>query len=98
MSALSPPVLMLGITLLVLVNLWTLLSFRDDKQRAVRGDRRILEKTLLWLALIGGTPAAFFARQRFRHKTRKEPFSTYLQLIAMVQVGVIGGLGWSFAA
>jgi uncharacterized membrane protein YsdA (DUF1294 family) len=83
---------------LVLVNLWTLLRFRDDKQRAVRGERRVPGRTLLTLALIGGTPAAFFARRRFRHKTRKQSFSTYLQLIAMVQLGVIGGLAWSFAA
>lgn len=95
MSGLPLPALLLGAVLLV--NLWTLLRFRDDKQRAVRGDRRIPENTLLGLALIGGTPAAFFARHRFRHKTRKEPFSTYLQLIAMAQVGVIGGLVWALA-
>lgn len=83
---------------MLLVNLWTLLRFRDDKQRAVAGKRRIPERELLWLALIGGTPAAFLARHRFRHKTRKQPFSTYLQLIAMVQVGVIAGLGWASAA
>ncbi|UYY57545.1 DUF1294 domain-containing protein [Sphingomonas sp. S2-65] len=80
---------------LVLVNLWTLRSFREDKGRAIAGKRRIPERRLLELALIGGTPAAFLARHLFRHKTRKQPFSTYLQLIAMIQVGVIAGLAWA---
>lgn len=82
---------------LMLVNGWTLLRFRDDKRRAIAGQRRIPEQDLLTLALIGGSPAAFLARHIYRHKTRKQPFSTYLQLIAMVQIGVIAGLFWTFA-
>jgi len=42
--------------------------------------------------LAGGSPGAFLARHLFRHKTRKEPFSTYLKLIACVQIG--GLIGW----
>lgn len=91
------PILPFLLAALLLVNLWTFLRFRDDKHRAVSGKRRVPERQLLWLALIGGTPAALLARQRFRHKTRKQPFSTYLQLIAMVQVGMIAGLGWAAA-
>ncbi len=49
------------------------------------------EADLLKLALIGGTPGAFLARHMFRHKTRKEPFSTYLQLIAVIQLGGLIG-------
>jgi uncharacterized membrane protein YsdA (DUF1294 family) len=77
---------------LLLVNLWTIRSFHDDKQRAIRGDRRIPEADLLALALIGGSPGAFAARHLFRHKTRKQPFSTYLMLIAAVQLGAAIGL------
>lgn len=69
-----------------------MLRFWQDKARAVAGGRRIPEADLLGLALIGGSPGAFAARQLFRHKTRKEPFSTRLMLIAAVQVGVGGGL------
>lgn len=78
--------------LIAVVNAVTLVRFRDDKQRARRGERRVPEASLLQLALIGGTPAAFLARHLFRHKTRKEPFSTYLQLIAVVQAGLLIGL------
>jgi uncharacterized membrane protein YsdA (DUF1294 family) len=44
----------------------------------------------------GGTPAAYAARRNFRHKTRKQPFSNTLAMIAMVQVGVVLGLGMAF--
>lgn len=76
---------------LLLVNLWTIHRFRADKQRAIQGARRIREADLLFLAAIGGTPGAFFARHAFRHKTRKQPFSSLLWLIAFVQAGALIG-------
>jgi uncharacterized membrane protein YsdA (DUF1294 family) len=79
-----------GIVLAV-INLWTMLRFWQDKCRAVQGQRRIPESDLLGLALIGGTPGALIARQIFRHKTRKQPFSTCLLLIGVVQLGLLVG-------
>lgn len=76
---------------LALINIWTLFRFWDDKARARNGSRRIAEADLLGLALIGGSPAAFLGRHLFRHKTRKEPFSTYLQIILVVQTGTVIG-------
>jgi len=78
---------------LIAVNLWTMLRFYQDKQRAIAGERRIPEANLLGLALIGGTPGAFLARHLFRHKTRKQPFSTWLIVIAVIQAGAI--IGWT---
>ncbi|MGE0178794.1 MAG: DUF1294 domain-containing protein [Sphingomonas sp.] len=72
---------------LVGVNCWTVFRFWQDKQRAVAGGRRIAEADLLGLALLGGSPGALLARRWFRHKTRKEPFSTRLLLIVAVQLG-----------
>lgn len=79
---------------LLIVNLWTMWRFRDDKRRAMRGLRRISEADLLVLALIGGTPGAFLARRWFRHKTRKQPFSGMLWLILIVQAGALAGFAW----
>ena len=76
---------------LAVINLWTIVVFWQDKARAISGRRRIRESDLLMCALIGGTPGAFLARHVFRHKTRKEPFSTYLQIIVMVQAGLLSG-------
>ncbi|WP_380872689.1 hypothetical protein ACFB49_36060 [Sphingomonas sp. DBB INV C78] len=76
---------------ILIVNLWTFFRFWQDKARARSGGRRIPEANLLGLALIGGTPAALLARQVFRHKTRKQPFSGRLLVIAVVQVSVVVG-------
>lgn len=76
----------------LLVNLWTIACFWHDKARAVAGGRRVPERDLLLLAAIGGTPAALAARHLLRHKTRKEPFSTRLKLVAVVQTGLL--IGW----
>lgn len=92
MDALFNPVL----AVLFGVNCWTILRFWQDKQCAIAGYRRIPEADLLWLALIGGSPGAFAARSLFRHRTRKEPFSTRLQVIAALQVGALIGLAVTF--
>lgn len=77
---------------LVFINLWTMLAFWRDKKRAVAGERRFSEADLLVLALAGGSPGALLARRLFRHKTRKQPFSTRLFLIAAIQAGAAAGL------
>ena len=75
-----------------LINGWTVLRFWQDKRRARAGARRISEADLLTLALIGGSPGAFAARRLFRHKTRKQPFSAYLMLIAAAQAAALAAL------
>lgn len=79
-------------TVLLVLNLFTILRFWQDKQRAMAGERRVPEADLLGLALIGGSPGALLARRLFRHKTRKQPFSTWLLLIVAIQAGTLGGL------
>ena len=61
------------------------------------GERRIPEGDLLGLALIGGSLGALLARHLFRHKTRKEPFSTQLLVITALQAGACIGLAFAFA-
>lgn len=77
---------------LAAVNLWTLLRFWQDKRSAIAGRRRIPEAALLRLAALGGSPGAYAARRLFRHKTRKQPFSTWLLLIALAQAALAVGL------
>lgn len=81
-----------GAALVLLVNMVSFALFGIDKGRARRGMRRIRERDLLGMALLGGSPGAFAGRHIFRHKTRKQPFSTWLHVIAMVQVASL--VGW----
>ncbi|EDL49579.1 DUF1294 domain-containing protein [Erythrobacter sp. SD-21] len=70
---------------LILVNLVSFAIFGIDKALAETGSRRISEDTLVFWAAVGGTPGAFAGRALFRHKTRKQPFSSYLKMILASQ-------------
>jgi len=83
--------------LFLIINMITVAAFAIDKRRSSTCAWRIPESRLLWFAALGGSPGAFWARGRYRHKTRKQPFVGRLQLIAMVQVGVVAGLVIAFA-
>ena len=76
------------------VNSITFALFGLDKARAEAGVRRISEATLLRLAFVGGTIGAYAGRRLFRHKTRKQPFSSNLHAIALLQALALGGAGW----
>lgn len=86
-----------ALVLFLIINAITVAAFAIDKRRSSTGAWRIPESRLLWFAALGGSPGAFWARDRYRHKTRKQPFVGRLQLIAMVQVGVVAGLAIAFA-
>lgn len=72
---------------LLLIPLWFLalsvLSFvlmALDKRAAQNGGWRFAERTLLLWAFLGGGVGAKLAQNRLRHKTRKEPFGTLLNI------------------
>jgi len=86
------PFVLLG---LLLVNLITWVLFAIDKRRAqaFRSRERIAESTLLGWALLGGSPAAWFAVNKLRHKSAKDSFKQPLLLISGLQIGaLIGGI------
>jgi len=85
--------LLVTITAFLAINLLTIIRFHLDKTYAIEGRRRVPERDLLTLALVGGSPGALLARQLFKHKTRKEPFSTQLWVIVFLQVMTIGAVG-----
>jgi uncharacterized membrane protein YsdA (DUF1294 family) len=72
----------LAVLYLLAVNAGGFAAMAADKRRAMRDQRRIPERALLNIALIGGALGAVAAQQMLRHKTRKEPFRTRLWLIA----------------
>jgi len=76
------------------INVITVVTFAHDKSRARTTKRRVSERTLLTLALLGGTPAALYAMNTFRHKTKKISFQLYLILILCAQIATLVAL-WS---
>ncbi len=70
------------------INLATYAMFEKDKRRAIEGGPRISERTLLTLALAGGSIGAVKAQRRLRHKTLKQPFASELMMIVGLQAGV----------
>jgi uncharacterized membrane protein YsdA (DUF1294 family) len=74
----------------VLVSVVTFMLFGIDKRAAEMDTWRIPERTLLGLALIGGSPGAIAGQRIFHHKTQKEPFRTILYAIVALQVVAIG--------
>ena len=84
--------------LFALVNLWTFILFGLDKIRAEDGTWRVSEGALLTWAFLGGTIGAYAGRAVFRHKTRKQPFSSHLHQTAILHVfaAALAG-GWMLA-
>ncbi|MBB4233467.1 DUF1294 domain-containing protein [Rhizobium esperanzae] len=70
--------------LFLVLNLIVFSVYYLDKRAARQGGWRISERTLLTLALIGGSLGAVAAQQILRHKTRKEPFRSILAAILIL--------------
>ena len=68
------------------INLFAFAVFALDKWKSQNGHWRIPEKTLLTLALIGGSPALLLGQKYLRHKTQKQPFGRRLFAIILLQV------------
>lgn len=71
-------------------NALTFVLYGWDKKQAQRHGWRVPENSLLLLALLGGTPAAYYAASHFRHKRQKQPFRAYMALIVVLQVSLLG--------
>ena len=66
-----------------------------DKRRAAAGGRRVPERTLHLLALLGGWPGAILAQRQFRHKTRKVPFLIAFWAVVVLHVAVVGAVAYT---
>lgn len=77
---------------LIAVNLVAFVLYGIDKKRAREGAWRISEKTLIGIAVIGGSIGAIAGMYAFRHKTRHWYFRYGLPMILIAQCVVIWGI------
>ena len=73
---------------LAAVNLVTFAVYGADKRRAKKDRRRVSEKTLFLLAIIGGSVGALLGMKVFRHKTRHWYFVWGIPAILLVQIAL----------
>ncbi|BCO11272.1 hypothetical protein GEOBRER4_n1289 [Citrifermentans bremense] len=64
-------------------------AYAADKRAAEQGRRRVAERTLHLLGLLGGWPGAALAQWAFRHKTRKRRFVLVFRVTALVNCGAL---------
>lgn len=76
--------------LLVIMNLITFAAYGIDKRKAEKGSWRIPEKTLILLALFGGSIGAFLGMKVFHHKTLHPKFKFGIPAILIFHILLTG--------
>ncbi len=71
---------------ILLINVFTFFVYGYDKNRAVKHKWRVSERTLLLLAVIGGSIGAAAGMLVFHHKTKKPKFTVSVPVIFFVQL------------
>jgi uncharacterized membrane protein YsdA (DUF1294 family) len=71
---------------LALINIVAAAVCIADKQKAIKKKRRISEKTLFILSIIGGSLGMFMGMQLVRHKTKHLKFVLGIPAIMLVQL------------
>lgn len=74
---------------LALWNAFAFLLYGMDKRRAIKGDWRISEKTLLLVSLAAGGMGAYLGGRIFHHKTLKWYFRVTWYLGILVDAAII---------
>ena len=83
-----PPLYWALLGYLASVNLLAFTVYGADKRRAKKDKRRVPEKTLFLLAIIGGSVGAWAGMYTFRHKTRHWYFVWGIPAILVIQIAL----------
>ena len=76
----------------LVMSLVAMVTYGVDKRHARNGKRRVPEKTLHWMALLGGWPGALAGQRVFRHKTQKTRFRIVFWLVTVLHVVLVLGV------
>ena len=78
------------------MSLVLLLTMGADKLYAKSDHRRVPEKRLFLLALLGGAAGGLLGMYAFRHKTRHRNFIIGFWTLALLQLGALAYLAYRF--
>ena len=71
---------------LLVINILAFVCYGLDKLKAKRNARRISERALLLLALVGGSVGAWLGMLVWRHKTKHAKFRFGVPILLLLQV------------
>lgn len=73
---------------LLIINVFSFVCYGLDKLKAKGNARRISERALLLLALVGGSVGAWLGMLVWRHKTKHAKFRWGVPIILLLQVAI----------
>ena len=79
---------------LAFINVLTFFLYGIDKLKAKHSKWRISEATLIWLALFGGSIGAWLGMKAWHHKTQHKKFQYGIPFILLLQIGLVGWIGY----
>lgn len=81
------------ITYFIVISIFSAIVTIFDKLRAIRHGRRVSEKNLLLLSVIGGSVTMLVTMLLIRHKIRHLKFMLGIPIIIIVQLTIIYVIG-----
>lgn len=84
MSSIVEQLQIIILSYLLIINAIAFSLYGIDKKRAKRKEFRIPEKTLLWVARIGGGIGSWLGIKLFRHKTKHTRFRIVVPLWTII--------------
>jgi hypothetical protein len=74
---------------LIIINILSFILYGIDKLKAIKKKKRISEKTLILIGILGGSIGSLIGMNLFRHKTKKLKFIISLPLILIIHIIVV---------
>lgn len=68
------------------ISVISIITTISDKRKAIRGKFRVPDKTLIFLAALGGSAAMFVTMRIIRHKTSRPKFMIGIPIIFILQI------------
>lgn len=73
---------------LIVINIITLIIMGYDKFRAIKNKTRISEKTILTIAILGGSTGTLLGMLLFKHKIRKMKFILLIPILIIIHISI----------